>query len=371
MSGQQSFIHDIPENTVTTLAEITSDVLAATAAAQYASIAWARGRWLTGQAPTLPVVATLDGLQAVLEQGPCLDALRARHTITIFDMDNEQRWPVFAARAAALGVGSMLSLPLVTLQDGFGVLNLYATRPHAFTGDDETIAAVFATHAAIALRRAAERDSVQAVAGRDVVRRVSDVLTRRHPRTAAAVVNRFVRGSRDSILTLADPGRRPCRTARGSGRRDAVSISTVAHGLDVACDSTADAVVVRASGAVDMHTAPGFDSVLRAACIAAHPSGVLVIDLGGIRFFSAAGLTLLLTTKRSCHEQQVALKVVATQRSVLRLLAITELETLFDIAPTVQEALRPYRTWPSTIRHRATPHPDPEPAAGGNERSAS
>lgn len=78
MSRQQPLIHDIPENTAATLAEITSGVLGATAAAQYASIAWARGRWLTGQAPTHPVVATLDTLQAVLEQGPCLDALRAR-----------------------------------------------------------------------------------------------------------------------------------------------------------------------------------------------------------------------------------------------------------------------------------------------------
>lgn len=263
----------------------------------------------------------------------------------------------------------MLSLPLSTVEDGFGVLNVYATRPHAFTGDDETIAAMFAADAATALQRAAERDSVQAVAGRDVVRQASDVLIHRRPLAAAAVVDWLVRGSHDPIMTVADLGRRPRRTARRSGRRDALSTSTVAHGLRVTCDSAADAVVVRASGAVDMYTAPGFDSELRAACIAARPSRVLVIDLDGIRFFSAAGLTLLLTTKRYCHEQQVALRVVATHHSVLRLLEITDLEALFDIAPTLQEALRPRGTWPSTPD--TAPHQEPEPAVGGNERSAS
>jgi GAF domain-containing protein len=152
-----------------TLREITSGALAAVAAAQYASIAWAGGRWLTGQAPTDPVVATLDALQAAIGQGPCLDALREQHTVTVPDTVGETRWPVFAARAAELGVGSMVSLPLSMRRKSGGVLNLYATRPHAFTGDEETIATMFAARAAIALCRAAERDQVQALARRDMI----------------------------------------------------------------------------------------------------------------------------------------------------------------------------------------------------------
>ena len=96
-------------------------------------------------------MSTLDAAQATLGQGPCLDALREQRTVTIPDTSNETRWPAFAMRAAELGVGSMLSLPLSVRQEGWGVLNLYARRPHAFTGDDETIGSVFAARAAIAL----------------------------------------------------------------------------------------------------------------------------------------------------------------------------------------------------------------------------
>lgn len=335
-----------------TLADITSAVLAAVAAAQYASIAWARGRWLTGEAPTHPIVSTLDASQATLGQGPCLDALREQHAVTIPDMGRETRWPVFAARAAELGVGSMVSLPLSVRQEGLGVLNLYARRSHAFTGDDETIGSVFAARAAIALYRAAERDHVRAQASRDVIGQARDILMERHHATAVAIVDGLVRDSRRTGLNLADLARRlinervhddpdvgPSRTAR---RLDMVRTVDVANGLRVTCGKLGDAVVVQASGEVDLHTAPDLAAALRAGCVAARPSGALVIDLTGIRFFSACGLTLLLTTQRYCHERQLTLRVVATHRSVLRLLRITGLDALFDIAPTLEEATRPH-----------------------------
>jgi anti-anti-sigma factor len=104
-----------------------------------------------------------------------------------------------------------------------------------------------------------------------------------------------------------------------------------------------DVVVVQASGEVDMFTAPGLGAALRAACDAARPTGSLVIDLSGIRFFSAAGLTQLDTVRRYCRERQLTLRVVATHRSVLRPLQITGLAALFDIAPTLEDATRSQR----------------------------
>lgn len=87
-----------------------------------------------------------------------------------------------------------------------------------------------------------------------------------------------------------------------------------------------------------MYTAPDLAAALRAVC----GPGPLVIDLSGIRFLSAAGLTSLLTTRWYCREQQLTLRVVATQRSVLRPLRITGLDTLFDITPTLDEATQPH-----------------------------
>jgi hypothetical protein len=57
-------------NVIATLTGITSiAALAAVPAAQYASVAWARGRWLVGQAPTHVTGAHLDSLQAELRVG--------------------------------------------------------------------------------------------------------------------------------------------------------------------------------------------------------------------------------------------------------------------------------------------------------------
>jgi len=336
---------------VAALTDISSGVLATVAAAQYASVAWARGRWLTGHAPTHPVVATLDSLQATLGQSPSLHALRTQHTVTIPDTDHETRWPMFAARAAQVGVGSMMSLPLSVRAEGFGVLNLYATRPHAFTSDDETTAAAFATRAAIALYQAAERDHVQAMASRDVIVPSTDIPMPRHHVTTA-VFDWLVRDSYRASLRLPDLVRRlvhdhahpgslinPSQTAERPGRLDTVT-TEVANGLRVIRGTIADAVVVQASGEVDLLTAPSLAGALRAGCVATTPPGLLVIDLTGIRFFSAAGLTVLLATQLLCRERQVALRVVANHRSVLLPLRITGVDTLFDIAPTLAEATR-------------------------------
>jgi anti-sigma B factor antagonist len=91
----------------------------------------------------------------------------------------------------------------------------------------------------------------------------------------------------------------------------------------------------------------------RAGCVAACPPGSLVIDLTGIRFFFGVGLTLLIDAQRRC-ERQVALRVVATHRSVLLPLRITGVDALFDIAPKLEEVTRP-----GPPRHRVDRAPSP------------
>ncbi len=332
-----------------TLREITSRVLAAVAAADYASIAWAGGRWLTGRAPTDPAVATLDALQAALGQGPCLDALREQRIVTVPDMGDQTRWPLFAARAAELGIGSMVSLPLSMRQESLGVLNLYATRPHAFTGEEEIIATVFATRGAAALCRAAERDQVQAQARRDMIEQATDNPTGRHHVRLVAVFDRLVRRWHRADPSLAGLLRRlvtehvrrhPHVTAWTAGRLDMVRSTDVANGLCVTCGTIGAASVVQVAGEVDLSTAARLGAALQAGGDAARPPGPLVIDLTGIRFFSAAGLTQLDIIRRFCRERQVTLKVVASHRSVLLPMRITGMDQVFDIAPTLADATR-------------------------------
>ena len=224
-----------------------------------------------------------------------------------------------------------------------------AVTPHAFTSDDETTAAVFATRGAVALCRAAERDQVQTLARSDMIEQA----TGRHHVTAAAVFDQLVRGSRRADLGLAgllrrlvtDHVRHPHLIPRAAGTLDAVkSTEEVANGLRVTHSTVGDAVVVQAGGEVDQSTSARLGAALRTGGDAARPPGPLVIDLTGIRFFAAAGLTQLDIIRRYCRERQVTLKVVAGHRSVLLPLRITGLDVLFDIAPTLEEATRPHRT---------------------------
>jgi anti-sigma B factor antagonist len=96
-------------------------------------------------------------------------------------------------------------------------------------------------------------------------------------------------------------------------------------------DTDAD-VTMFATGEVDMHTAPVLAAALEASCAAANRKGALAIDLAGIRFFSGAGLTLLLTIRQRCREHRIPLLVIAPD-SVLRPLRVTGLDELFDIVP--------------------------------------
>jgi anti-sigma B factor antagonist len=137
-----------------------------------------------------------------------------------------------------------------------------------------------------------------------------------------------------------DPISRPV-TVPGRRRKQEPVLHRVTSGMPATRDSTDAAVVVRAIGEVDICTAPILAAALHTGCIAACRSRPLVIDLTGLRFFSAAGLTLLVTTRRQCHERRVPLRVVATHRSVLRPLHITGLDVLFDVTSSLVEAIRP------------------------------
>jgi GAF domain-containing protein len=97
--------------------------------------------------------------QYELDDGPCLEAMRAGTVVQVEDMAAEERWAPYPARAAELGVRSSLSLPLVIEGHRSGALNLYATEPRVFGPDDAATAARWAGQAtgalAVALRIAA------------------------------------------------------------------------------------------------------------------------------------------------------------------------------------------------------------------------
>ncbi|MGW7535986.1 STAS domain-containing protein [Amycolatopsis sp. NPDC054798] len=117
--------------------------------------------------------------------------------------------------------------------------------------------------------------------------------------------------------------------------------------LSITAKSHGTVSVLAVGGDVD-HTArtPLRDAM--AAAFARHPRG-LIVDLTAVHLFSAAGLSALVWLRQAAAEAQIEVVLVATQHSVLKPLAITRLDELFDIQPTLRQAVGQHRGPPTAL----------------------
>lgn len=112
--------------------------------------------------------------------------------------------------------------------------------------------------------------------------------------------------------------------------------------LEVAHEAVGGAVIVRVEGDVDSSTVDSLSGACAAALrdAATHPAHLVVIDLQGVNFFGSAGLNAVL----DCHEAGAAagtaVRLVADHARVLQPIQVTELDRVFDICPTLADALR-------------------------------
>ena len=97
----------------------------------------------------------LDEAQYELGEGPCREAIREHATVVVDDLATDPRWPRWGrAMVQELGIRSSLSFRLFTRPDNtWGALNVYSTRPSAFTDDDVLQGQTIAAMAAVALAR--------------------------------------------------------------------------------------------------------------------------------------------------------------------------------------------------------------------------
>jgi GAF domain-containing protein len=86
-------------------------------------------------------VASLDAMQ-YLDDGPCERSVEQVEPIIaeVQDLLDEGVWHVYARAAAALGVASSLSMPIIHDGEVRGGLNFYASSPHAFTDRQDRLA---------------------------------------------------------------------------------------------------------------------------------------------------------------------------------------------------------------------------------------
>ena len=120
--------------------------------ADHVGITLISNRRLETVAATDSLVHLADVFQHQLGEGPGRDASWHRQTLLVGDLATDGRWPSWASRVTALGIGSVLAAELRGRGTRrLGSINVYWTRPRTFSEDDIAFVSIFARHAAIAL----------------------------------------------------------------------------------------------------------------------------------------------------------------------------------------------------------------------------
>lgn len=112
--------------------------------------------------------------------------------------------------------------------------------------------------------------------------------------------------------------------------------------LTVEEDQVEDGVIVRVTGDVDSASADALRDSLRMARRSAlhHPARLLVVDLEGVTYFGSAALNAMLDCCDEADAQGISVKLVAAQPSVTRPMAVTKLDEVLTLYPTLATALR-------------------------------
>lgn len=138
-----------------TLGRVCEAARGAVPAAKMIGISTSLDGELGTYACTDPQVEVVDRAQYRSKRGPCVDAFANGHTVSLpSTSDPNTPYPEFSSAAAAHGIGSVLSLPMITDDVVVGALNLYAGADHAFGEESSETALRFAVQAGFLLANA-------------------------------------------------------------------------------------------------------------------------------------------------------------------------------------------------------------------------
>lgn len=174
----------------------------------------------------------IDELQNDVGEGPCLDAIHEHQVFETGDFATESRWPRFSTEVVErTGVRSVLAMRLYSNAHTLGALNLYGQARDAFDDDDRSIAAIFAAHAAVALRAAQEQQQlVEAIETRDIIGQAKGIIMARQGLDEAAAFEILRDGSNRMHRKLRDVARQVVDHQReGEGSAEAGRDPPVGH----------------------------------------------------------------------------------------------------------------------------------------------
>jgi GAF domain-containing protein len=165
-----------------------------------------RGHKLTIAAVTAPVICDLYELQLLAAEGPLLTCLREHVPVSVNDVATDDRWsPEWTALATAIGIRSVLHLPLAWTDHPVGVLSFFSEQRDGFGPDDLAVGHILARHASIAVANARNEETLaRAVDARKLVGQAMGILMERFDLDGDRAFEVLKRYSQDSNTKLRD-----------------------------------------------------------------------------------------------------------------------------------------------------------------------
>jgi PAS domain-containing protein len=158
---------------------------------------------LRSAAATDAAASDCDELENLAGQGPAFEAIRAHTTVRVDDLSRDRRWPKLARKSGETSVRSILVCELPVTRGAPATLNLYSSRPAAFTALAELVAPVFAARASIAMGHTDDVHNLeQAIAYRQTIGQAVGILMERHKLTPDDAFGRLVTASQTSHIKL-------------------------------------------------------------------------------------------------------------------------------------------------------------------------
>jgi GAF domain-containing protein len=149
------------------------------------------------------LVLGLDEIQYGLREGPCSSALQGDEAVSVSSLGAEGRWRRYVPQALAVGVRSQMAVKLYLDRDALGGINFYSTTSDDVSPDAQALARLFASHAAIALGHARDRESLnEALQTRKVIGEALGILMQRHSMNEDRAFAFLVRASSHSNIKL-------------------------------------------------------------------------------------------------------------------------------------------------------------------------
>jgi len=110
--------------------------------------------------------------------------------------------------------------------------------------------------------------------------------------------------------------------------------------MNVVARRYANAVVLRVTGRLDQETCEVFrDDLTGQVDLCAREGTALILDFSGLEYVSSAGLRCLLIASRQMKAAKGRILVADMQSMVAEIFAISHFDLLFEVVPTVREAL--------------------------------